>query len=77
MGQQLKYHLTDEEIEIYRTFAEVRGDFRAIKNALKSRTQEERLRLFRNDEFMRTWIELVNQCIAQWGRIIDRLIDKP
>lgn len=73
LGKQLKYHLTDDEIEIYRSFAEIRGDFRAIKNALKSRTREERLRLFRNDEFMEQWLAVVEQ----WGRVIDKMIDRP
>lgn len=77
LGKQLKYHLTDDEIEIYRSFAEIRGDFRAIKNALKSRTREERLRLFRNDEFMEQWLAVVDQCIEQWGRVIDKMIDRP
>ena len=76
MGQTLRYHLTQEEIEAYKTFAEIRNDFQAIKNALKGCSQEERKHLFKNEKFMTQWISVVNQCIEQWSRIINKLLDK-
>ena len=76
MRKTLRYHLTPDEIEAYRTLSDVRNNFKAIKNALKGRSQEERRHLFKNDQFMAQWIAIVDQCIEQWSRIIDKLIDK-
>ena len=76
MGKTLRYHLTQEEVEAYKTFAEIRNDFQAIKKALRGRTQQERLHLFKNDQFMAQWIANVDQCIEQWSRIINKLLDK-
>lgn len=77
MEKTLHYHLTEEEKLVYREFAECRGDFQAIKNALNARSQEDRKRLFRSDRFMQEWIALVNQCIDQWGRVLNKLNDRP
>lgn len=76
LKKALRYHLDKEEREIYRMFAEAKGDFQAIKNALNARTQTERLRLFKNDAFMQEWLATVNLCIDQWGRIINKLNDR-
>lgn len=76
MDKTLRYHLTPEEVEAYKTFAEIRNDFQAIKKALRGRSQAERLHLFKNDQFMTQWIANVDQCIEQWSRIINKLLDK-
>lgn len=76
LKKAIRYHLDKEEREIYRMFAETKGDFQAIKNALKARTQQERIRLFKNDQFMKEWMAVVNQCMDQWSRTINRLNDR-
>ena len=42
-----------------------RGELILIKNALHGTTQEQRKKYFRNEQFMRQWIEGVNSLIRR------------
>ena len=44
-----------------------------VKNALKTRNQEERRRLFRSDDFMRYWLQKVDTLMERWNNIIESL----
>ena len=70
-----KLHLTELEIEAYKSLADARGDLVHVRNALKSRTQEQIKNYFNDDEFMRNWILAINNIITQWDTIIEQLRD--
>lgn len=73
-NKRLYYHLTEKEQEIYLTLSELRVGFIRIKSALKGMSEKDRLKFFNdNPDFMANWIALVDQCIEQWGRIIEHL----
>ena len=75
VNQTPKLHLTEHEIEAYKSLADTRGDLVHVRNALKSRTQEQIKNYFNDDEFMRNWILAINNIITQWDTIIEQLRD--
>ena len=75
VGQEPKQHLTEREIEAYKSLADARGDLVHVRNALKGRTQEQIKNYFNDDEFMRNWILAINNIITQWDTIIEQLRD--
>ena len=75
VGQKPKQHLTEREIEAYKSLADARGDLVHVRNALKGRTQEQIKNYFNDDEFMRNWILAINNIITQWDSIIEQLRD--
>ena len=72
VNQTPKLHLTEREIEAYKSLADARGDLVHVRNALKGRTQEQIKNYFNDDEFMRNWILAINNIITQWGSIIEQ-----
>ena len=75
INQEPKQHLTEREIEAYKSLADARGDLLHVRNALKGRTQEQIKNYFNDDEFMRNWILAINNIITQWDTIIEQLRD--
>ena len=75
VNQTPKLHLTEREIEAYKSLADARGDLVHVRNALKGRTQEQIKNYFNDDEFMRNWILAINNIITQWDSIIEQLRD--
>ena len=73
--QKPKLHLTEREIEAYKSLADARGDLVHVRNALKGRTQEQIKNYFNDDDFMRNWILAINNIITQWDTIIEQLRD--
>ncbi len=74
-GHEPKLHLTDREIEAFKSLTDARGDLVHIRSALKGRTQEQIRNYFNNPDFMRRWIMAINKVIAQWDNIIEQLKD--
>ena len=72
VSQTPKLHLTEREIEAYKSLADARGDLVHVRNALKGRTQEQIKNYFNDDEFMRNWILAINNIITQWDSIIEQ-----
>ena len=72
-GHEPKYHLTDHEIEAYKSLTDARGDLVHIRSALKGKTQEQIRAYFNDDDFMRLWISAVNRIIKQWDDILEQL----
>ena len=70
-----KLHLTEREIEAYKSLVDARGDLVHVRNALKGRTQDQIKNYFNDDEFMRNWILAINNIITQWDTIIEQLRD--
>lgn len=71
---RLFFHLTKEEIEVYMTLKDCKDAFVKLKSVLNSFNEKERLKFFHNNpDYMENWIAVVNQCIEQWDRILQKL----
>ena len=73
IGNEPKLHLTEREIEAYKSLSDARGDLVHIRSALKGKTQEQIRNYFDNDEFMTAWVKAINNIIQQWDIIIEQL----
>ncbi len=73
LGHNPKLHLTEREREAYCSLADARGDIVHIRSALKGKTQEQIKSYFKNERFMRAWIDAITNLINQWDRIIEQL----
>lgn len=65
LGQEPKVMMSDREAEALMSLKAARGELILIKNALHGTTQEQRKKYFRNEQFMRQWIEGVNSLIRR------------
>ena len=65
LGPQPKAKMSDKEAEALMSLKAARGELVLIKNALHGTTQEQRKKYFRNEQFMRQWIEGVNSLIRR------------
>jgi len=61
--------MTDKEADALISLKAARGELILIKNALHGTSQEQRKRYFRNEEFMKQWIEGVNSLIRRLAEI--------
>ena len=65
LGQEPKVMMSDREAEALMSLKAARGELILIKNALHGTTQEQRKKYFRNEQFLRQWIEGVNSLIRR------------
>lgn len=63
--------MTDSQEEALKSLSAARSELIGIRNALNARSQEQRKRLFRNDQFMLAWMDGVNALIREWKTIQD------
>lgn len=63
--------MTDGQEEALKSLSAARSELISIRNALNARSQEQRKRLFRNDQFMLAWMEGVNALVREWKTIQD------
>ena len=71
---RLFFHLTKEEIDVYMTLKDCKDAFVKLKSVLNSFNEKERLKFFHNNpDYMENWIVVVDQCIEQWDRILQKL----
>ena len=68
-------HLTEREIEAYKSLSDARGDLVHIRSALKGKTQEQIRNYFNDPDFMREWILAINNIIVQWDTILEQMKD--
>ena len=61
--------LSNEEVQGLNSLSDARADLIRIQNVLKGKPEEIKKRYFRDDNYMRAWIEAVNRLIARWGQI--------
>ena len=73
LGHKPKLHLTEREIEAYCSLADARGDLVHIRSALKGKSQEQIKHYFKNERFMRSWIDAVTNIILQWDKIVEEM----
>lgn len=65
LGQSPKVMMSDKEADALMSLKAARGELIMIKNALHGTTQEQRKKYFRNEQFMRQWIDGVNSLIRR------------
>ena len=65
LGREPKVMMSDKEADALMSLKAARGELILIKNALHGTTQEQRKKYFRNEQFMRQWIEGVNSLIRR------------
>ena len=65
LGQEPKVMMSDKEADALMSLKAARGELVLIKNALHGTTQEQRKKYFRNEQFMKQWIEGVNSLIRR------------
>ena len=65
LGQEPKVMMSDREADALMSLKAARGELVLIKNALQGTTQEQRKKYFRNEQFMKQWIEGVNSLIRR------------
>ena len=65
LRQEPKVMMSNREAEALMSLKAARGELILIKNALHGTTQEQRKKYFRNEQFMRQWIEGVNSLIRR------------
>ena len=65
LGQEPKVVMSDKEADALMSLKAARGELVLIKNALHGTTQEQRKKYFRNEQFMKQWIEGVNSLIRR------------
>ena len=75
IGNEPKLHLTEREIEAYKSLSDARGDLVHIRSALKGKTQEQIRNYFKDSDFMREWILAINNIIEQWDTILEQMKD--
>ena len=75
IGNEPKLHLTEREIEAYKSLSDARGDLVHIRSALKGKTQEQIRNYFNDPDFMREWILAINNIIVQWDTIFEQMKD--
>lgn len=73
LNKKLYYRLTDKEAEALCSLTDARGDLVNIQNALRSTSEDVKLKLFNSFKFMQRWIDAINQIVDQWDNIIERL----
>ena len=72
-GHHPKARMTQREADAIAALNDARGELVHVKNALNTRNQEERRRLFRSDDFMRYWLQKVDTLMERWNNIIESL----
>ncbi len=65
LGLEPKVMMSDKEADALMSLKAARGELVLIKNALHGTTQEQRKKYFRNEQFMKQWIEAVNSLIRR------------
>jgi hypothetical protein len=65
LGYEPKALMTDKEADALISLKAARGELVLIKNALHGTPQEQRKKYFRNEQFMKQWIEGVNSLIRR------------
>lgn len=65
--------LSDEEVQGLNSLSDARADLIRIQNVLKGKPDEIKKRYFRDENYMRAWIEAINWLITRWGQIRDSI----
>ncbi|MBP5538120.1 MAG: hypothetical protein J6X64_07310 [Bacteroidales bacterium] len=73
LGHRPKRHLTDREIKAYCSIYEARRDLINIANALRGRSEEEKLLIFSDVKFMQDWTKAASDLIVYWDNTVKKM----
>ena len=77
METGLKHHprqrLTKEEVEALNSLVYARTDLIKITSVLSTKTDEEKLKLFKTEKFMTWWMKSVAELIQHWYSIEENI----
>lgn len=65
--------LTKDEVDALNSLAIARTDLIKISNVLSKKTAEEKARFFKNEKFMRWWIDAIAGLIQHWYSIEENI----
>lgn len=68
-----RMRLTKDEVDALNSLAIARTDLIKISNVLSKKTAEEKARFFKNEKFMRWWIDAVAGLIQHWYSIEENI----
>ena len=68
-----RMRLTKNEVDALNSLAIARTDLIKISNVLSKKTAEEKARFFKNEKFMRWWIDAVAGLIQHWYSIEENI----
>ena len=68
-----RMRLTKNEVDALNSLAIARTDLIKISNVLSKKTAEEKTRFFKNEKFMRWWIDAVAGLIQHWYSIEENI----
>lgn len=68
-----RLRMTAEERDALNSLTDARGDLLRIRNILKGVPDDVKLYYFRDESFMRYWVDAVNSLIIRWKEIADNL----
>ena len=68
-----RMRLTKDEVDALNSLAIARTDLIKISNGLSKKTAEEKARFFKNEKFMRWWIDAVAGLIQHWYSIEENI----
>lgn len=63
------YLMTDDQTKALMSLGDARADLQNISNALHGQPQEARKKYFKNEYFMKAWINGVNSLVVKWRDI--------
>ena len=73
IGKVIRHRLTEKECEALISLGDARGDLINIRNALNGKSYEQKMRYFKNEQFMKQWIAATQKLIDRWGEIMENL----
>ena len=68
-----RMRLTKDEVDALNSLAIARTDLIKISNVLSKKTAEEKARFFKNEKFMRWWIDAIAGLIQHWYSIEENI----
>lgn len=73
LGHSPRKHLTDKEIDAYMSLQEMRQHFVGIRNALRGKSKEEKLKIFEDVAFMKRWVRAVSTVLKYWDNLLKKM----
>ena len=73
LGHNPRKHLTDREIDAYMSLQEMRQHFVGIRNALRGKSKEEKLKIFEDVAFMKRWVRAVTTVLKYWDNLLKKM----
>lgn len=74
VGHRPKERMTASQEEALKGLIGARAEVMGIRNVLRGMSQAERKRMFRDPEFMNSWIDALDPLLLEWTKIRDQFV---